>query len=227
MIFVTGDTHGEIDCGKLKIFAEKRPQLTKNDYMLIAGDFGGLWFPKNLESDLKFFSDLPFTILFVDGNHENFDLLNSYPVSEWNGGKVHIIKPGILHLMRGQVFEIDKKTFFTFGGGTSIDKKFRKEGVSWWAQEMPTYEEFEEGISNLNAINNKVDYIISHSCDERALFYPPVNGKYKSLKIYPENSLLSYFEENIEYSYWFFGHYHVDGKITEKKTAVYQKIIQI
>lgn len=43
------------------------------------------------------------TILFADGNHEQFDALNSYSVDEWNGGKVHIIEPGIIHLMRGQV----------------------------------------------------------------------------------------------------------------------------
>ncbi|MDD4142753.1 MAG: metallophosphoesterase [Bacteroidales bacterium] len=199
MIFVTGDTHGEIDSGKLKVFAKENPQLTKNDYVLIAGDFGGLWFPKRLESDLKSFSDLPFTILFVDGNHENFDLLNSYPVLKWNGGNAHIIKPDIIHLMRGQVFEIDKNIFFTFGGGTSVDKMFRKEGVSWWPQETPSYEEFEEAMANLNAINNKVDYIITHSCDERALYYPPLRDNHKSLTVYPENRLLSYFEINTEY----------------------------
>lgn len=32
-------------------------------------------------------NDRPFTTLFVDGNHENFDLLNAYPVENWHGGK--------------------------------------------------------------------------------------------------------------------------------------------
>lgn len=29
---------------------------------------------------------------------------------EWHGGKVHELRPHVLHLMRGQVFEIDGKT---------------------------------------------------------------------------------------------------------------------
>ncbi len=100
MIFITGDTHGVVDCFKLITFGKEMP-LTKKDYVIVAGDFGGVWDQKNLESDLQIYTDLPFTTLFVDGNHENFDILNSYPVTEWIGGKVHMIKPDVIHLMRG------------------------------------------------------------------------------------------------------------------------------
>ncbi len=120
MIFVTGDTHGRTDFAKLLLFVREYPNLTKNDYVIIAGDFGAVWEKETLEEDLKPYRDLPFTVLFVDGNHENFDLLNSYPVEIWNGGKVHKIKSNIIHLMRGQVFEITGKTFFTFGGAMLI-----------------------------------------------------------------------------------------------------------
>lgn len=135
-IYVTGDTHRNLDTLKLGLFADKIPQLTKDDYVIICGDFGGVWAERTLEDDLKIFENLPFTVLFVDGNHENFWLLNSYPVTEWHGGKVHIIKPDIIHLMRGQVFELEGNTIFTFGGATSVDKAFRVEGESWWAKEM-------------------------------------------------------------------------------------------
>lgn len=73
----------------------------------------------------------------MDGNHENFDLINEYPVEEWCGGKVHIIrcdkegKPKIIHLMRGQVFEIEGKKIFTVGGAYSIDKYMRTPHRSW------------------------------------------------------------------------------------------------
>ena len=40
MIYVTGDTHGQHDFAKLEFFAKRNPQLTKNDYVIIAGDFG-------------------------------------------------------------------------------------------------------------------------------------------------------------------------------------------
>ena len=31
----------------------------------------------------------------------------------------------------------------------SFDKEFRRENISWWPQEIPTEEEFQEGIKNL------------------------------------------------------------------------------
>lgn len=136
MIFITGDTH-RTDLLCIHHFCDNHPELTKDDYIIIAGDFGGVWSMDTLERDLQPFSDLPVTVLFVDGNHENFDLINSYPVEMWNGGKVHKIKPDIIHLMRGQVFEIEGKTIFTFGGATSIDKDYRVEGESWCRRNSP------------------------------------------------------------------------------------------
>lgn len=227
MIFITGDTHGTHDFSKLTEFAELNQNLTKSDYMIIVGDFGGVWRVETLEKDLKPYMDLPFTVLFVDGNHENFDMLNKYTVETWNGGKTHRIKSSIIHLMRGQVFEIEGESIFTFGGGTSIDKHLRREGTSWWPQEMPTYEELDEAIVNLKKYNNKVDFIITHACDERALYYPPIKNKYKAMTLFNENQMLSYFEENIDYRHWYFGHYHEDGDITEKKTVLYHNILPL
>lgn len=226
-IYVTGDTHRNIDTLKLGLFADKNSQLTKDDYVIICGDFGGVWAERTLEDDLKIFENLPFTVLFVDGNHENFWLLNSYPVTEWHGGKVHIIKPDIIHLMRGQVFELEGNTIFTFGGATSVDKAFRVEGESWWAEEMPSHEELEEAIANLKRYNNKVDYIITHSCGERALMYPPLRDRGRKFGLYPENHMLSYFEDIVDYKHWYIGHYHLDGKLNENMTVLYNDIVTL
>ena len=225
MIYITGDTHGQHDFAKLLYFADAHPELTKRDYVIIAGDFGGVWSERGLETTLSMYARLPFTTLFVDGNHENFDMLNAYPVEIWNGGKVHKISSDIIHLMRGQVFEIGGKTFFTFGGATSIDKYLRIEGISWWAQELPTYEELDEGIANLKRYNNAVDYIVTHSCDEKALWYPPLRERGVKMATFPENRMLSLFEDAVHYGHWYFGHYHMDGDLTEDKTVLYQKIV--
>lgn len=206
MIFVTGDTHRS-DLLSLEVFCDNNPELTKNDYIIIAGDFGGVWAKEKLERDLKPFSDLPVTVLFVDGNHENFDLINSYPVEMWNGGKVHKIKPDIIHLMRGQVFEIEGKTIFTFGGATSIDRDYRVEGESWWPQELPTYEELDEGVENLKRYGNQVDYIITHSCSERAFAYPIIRNNAAIKYHCPEVQMLSYIEDNAMFKHWYFGHF--------------------
>lgn len=57
MIFVTGDTHGRAHFDKLLKFSKEHPELTKQDYVIIAGDFGGVWSEKNLEDDLQIYSD--------------------------------------------------------------------------------------------------------------------------------------------------------------------------
>lgn len=95
-------------------------------------------------------------------NHENHVLLDSYPISEWNGGKVHFIAPSIIHLMRGQVYNIDGYIFFTMGGAQSHDKEYRKEGISWWPREMPSDEEYQEALNNLAKAHHCVDYVITH-----------------------------------------------------------------
>ena len=49
--------------------------MTKEDYVIICGDFGGVW-NKEVENKeekhlLDWLEEKPFTTLFVDGNHEN------------------------------------------------------------------------------------------------------------------------------------------------------------
>lgn len=227
MIYITGDTHGDHDFAKLKLFADKHGELTPGDYVIIAGDFGGVWSKNTLEEDLKPYKDLPVTVLFVDGNHENFDLLNAYPIEMWNDGKVHKIAGNVIHLMRGQVYDIDGKTFFTFGGATSIDRAWRTEGISWWPQEVPADADIVEANRNLEKAGFKVDYIVTHSCDEKALYYPPLSTSLFQKGVFPENRILSYFEENVEYKHWYFGHYHLDGELTENKTVLYQNVVCI
>lgn len=227
MIYVTGDTHGEVTFQKLPAFARANPQLTKRDYVIIAGDFGGVWSEKTLEEDLRPYSELPFTVLFVDGNHENFDLLNAFPVSKWKGGKVHFVREDIIHLMRGQVFELEGHTVFTFGGATSVDRGFRREGYSWWKAERPTDEDLDEALANLKRYNNKVDYIVTHSCGERALMYPPLRTRTLQMDVYPENQMLSYFEDILEYKHWYFGHYHLDGRLNDRMTVLLNEIVPL
>lgn len=227
MIYVIGDTHGLEDFYKLHTFAGEHPELTLNDYVIVAGDFGAIWSEQTLVENLRYYTELPFTVLFVDGNHENFDLINSYSVEIWNGGKVHKIKPNVIHLMRGQIFEIEGKTIFTFGGATSIDRDYRIAGRSWWPQELPTYEELDEGIANLKKYNNKVDYIITHSCGQRALMYPKLRI-YAGVKIAcPESHLLSNFEDTVEFKHWYFGHFHIDAQLSDKYTVLMHKIVKL
>ena len=121
MIYATGDLHGNALRFQPEYFPEQA-KMTKDDYMIVCGDFGCIWNgDKSDDPQLDRLEALPFTVLFVDGNHENFDALNEYPVEQWHGGKVHKIRPHVIHLMRGQAFELQGRMFFTMGGAQSHD----------------------------------------------------------------------------------------------------------
>ena len=222
MIYVTGDTHGERARWDEKYFPMVNT-LDEKDYVIVCGDFGFLFRGTQNPEEAEFLNELEqkkFHILFVDGNHENFPLIFSYPQEEWNGGKVHRIRKNILHLMRGQVYSIDGKTFFTMGGAYSIDKAFREEGISWWPEELPSEEEYDEAINNLEKCNNKVDYIITHAApeDTMSVFH---KDHLEELKL---NFFLEWVRENVEYRHWYFGHLHQDADLWRNQTVLWFQI---
>lgn len=223
MLFVTGDTHGQYDFEKMTRFAKENPDVTRDDYVLIAGDFSAIWSADTLENELKPYCDLPYTVLFIDGNHENFDILEKYPEEEWHGGRVHRIKPNIIHLMRGMVFEIDGVTVFTLGGAASIDKEVRTEGLDWWRREQPTELELAAGLENLKRYGNTVDYIVTHTCCSRALAYPPLDV----MQNFPANKLLAKIDKVVKFKHWYFGHYHFDAELTADLTVIYQNFVRL
>ena len=248
MIYITGDCHGDFSRFGSKIFYEQK-DMTKNDYIIICGDFGGIWDRNESgEFEAKLLDELeskPFTTLFVDGNHENFDRLYQYPVEEWNGGKVHKIRSSVIHLMRGQVFTIEGKKIFSFGGARSHDmewildmdtldylekkKELDEEGrlyrinhVDWWNEELPAEAEMEVGRRNLEAHDYKVDFVVTH-CHATSVQYF-MNTHYKP------DILTDYFEElreKLKYTRWFCGHYHRNKAITHKDIVIYEQIIRI
>ena len=223
MIFITGDTHATIDIDKIRNI----DYLTEKDYLIICGDFGGIWSYPDTEyykMDMAlqdWYKNRPFTTLFVDGNHENFDVLNNfYNVEIWNGGKVHKINNHLYHLMRGQIFNIEDNIIFTMGGAESHDKEIRAIGVDWWKDELPTSAEYDEAISNLNRMNWKVDYVISH-CQPSWFF-----KKFFRDNSFQKNPITNFFdiiEEEIKYKHWYSGHLHFD-KTYKDITCLYQEV---
>ena len=218
-LYFCGDTHQDVDLHKLASERFPAKGLTKEDFVLICGDCGAVWDGGGTDRYLqKWYDKKPWTTLFIDGNHENFDLLERYPVSEWNGGKVRFITDSLIWLMRGEIYTIDGKTVFTMGGASSHDKEYRKEGRSWWARELPSEEELENTRRNLQKVGNRVDYIVTH-CASSAI--------QAIIKPARERDLLTDFLselESVEYEKWFFGHYHVDRDIDGKHIALFDRI---
>ena len=75
----------------------------------------------------------------------------------------HKVDDGIYHLIRGEVYNIDGKKFFVFGGASSHDKEHRTEGKNWWKDEMPSEQEFSNAEENLKKNNSEFDYVIIYS----------------------------------------------------------------
>lgn len=252
MIYITGDCHAEWDRFYVENFPEQE-DMTREDYVIVCGDFG-IWDSNSVRENLwlDWLSRKKFTLLFCDGNHENFDQLEGYEVVDFHGGKAHRIRENIYHLMRGYIFDLCGKKFFVFGGARSHDiqdgildaknypsreamlvdydvrtsrygEMLRINHESWWEQEMPSREEMEFGMTTLGANDDKVDFIVSHCC-------PQEIASLMSGGLYKKDELTMYFNviaNTVEFSKWFFGHYHDNQQFLGKYVLLYEQIVRI
>ncbi|MBQ1792043.1 MAG: metallophosphoesterase [Oscillospiraceae bacterium] len=293
-IFVTGDTHGSRSYGRFSFdgfmhrfntesFPEQR-ELTKTDYMIICGDFGGVWNTDRVSASenaeekyaLDWLEQRSFTTLFVPGNHENYDrlcgihnerLLNSwfyarmpaaekeklrqgYPREQWHGGYVRVIRPSVLMLERGDIFVIDGKWCFAFGGARSHDiqdgildpadypneEAFKRDyriksagmirvrGISWWDEEMPSSTEREHGLENIRGFmsaHEKLDFVFTHDA-------PASDKLYLGYDSVDElNKYLESLRDVMKYDKWFYGHLHANRNVMDNHYLLYEQILQI
>jgi len=260
MIYITGDCHGNYDRFFTSRFPEQK-EMTKDDYVIVCGDFG-YWNEHKLQADLQVLSQRKFTTLFIDGNHEQYKCytddfvgLNDLPVTEWHGGKAQIISgTDIIHLMRGEVYDIDGLKILAIGGAASHDitdgiipysenwkekakqwmrqdkTLFRVEGISWWKEENITDEDYQNALENIRYKTDKgrVDLVISHCAPSSAL----LRMKEEFLpnpQIEPDanSEYLEKILQRVTYKHWYFGHYHLDMELSGDKTIVYRKIIKV
>ena len=245
-IIVTGDIHGNpFQRLNLENFPEGKT-FTKENYVIILGDFGLVWDNSAMEhSCLDWLENKPWTTLFIDGNHENYDLLNKFPIEEWGGGRVQKIRSSVIHLLRGEVYDIGGYKFLAMGGARSHDiqdgilevgdprikiwkkdnfKLFRINHISWWEEEIPNEEERKNALKNLAENDYKVDYILTHEAPssdvvlmDHLLYHPDEYSKWLEMEI----------RQKVKYKKWFFGHYHLNLDVNEKETCLFERRIRI
>ena len=217
-IYITGDIHGNPRRLSNKNLRLLGLEITEGDKVIVCGDFGLPWYD-DVEDEywLNWLEEKPFEILFVDGNHENFDLLYQFPVEERYGGKVHRVRSNVYHLMRGEIFEINEKSFFVIGGCAS-SQKWINAGKPRYDGEAPTEDEIIYAKENLRKYSNSVDYILTHKyLQEDTLTEPP-----NSLE-----GLIHYLKSSVKYNAWYFGHDHIDMSLDEKHFYVYDILKKI
>lgn len=219
--------------------------------MIICGDFGGVWDDSPREQYwLNWLEQKPFTLLFVDGNHENFDSLKRYPTVSFHGGRAHKICENVYHLMRGYVFNLCGKKFFTFGGASSHDiqdgilnmknyaslkdlvsdynrrtamgEYLRINHLSWWKEELPSRAEMDRGVKNLGKVNNEVDFVITHCLPQDVASAAGYRSPDKLTMYF--NSLL---QDGLKFHRWYCGHYHGERSVMGKFIIKYEDIERI
>ena len=173
---------------------------------------------------LKKLSKKKYNICFVDGTHENFDMLNSIKIKKWNGGKVHHIASNIFHLMRGQVFEIEGTKIFTMGGGESPDIDIRFEMETWSDLEIPTREELVEGVENLQKYGGKIELVITHEPPAKIKDFLMLHSG-SDASITAINTYLEDVSRICKFKHWYFGSLHMDKFISSSHTCVFNNII--
>ena len=221
--FLKGDIHGNLF--EIIDFIN-RFNLGKNDNIIILGDCGIAWRKdkKDLDQNIKLWNECGngVKLYFIDGNHENFNILNSLPI-ENNMGK---IADNIYHLRRGQVYEFENKKILVCGGADSIDKYRRIENFTWWKEEAIS----QETIDDIPV--GHYDYVLTHCCP-RSIFEK--NRIYLStLQFLDENKInhssedmLEQLKNKITFDHWFFAHYHINRNLDEKFTCLFEDFREV
>lgn len=224
-VFVRGDLHGRIEP---LLFAN----LNKNDILIILGDFGLIWDKddKTVQSILDIIErEIPYTIAFIDGNHENFVQIKNFTkkIEKWNDGLIDRISNNLIHLRRGEIYNINDKRIGICGGANSIDKAWRIEGESWWKEEEITNEDIENFKTNLKN-NKKIDFMLTHDCPENLV---PIVKLYSGIndngKISNSQKQLEKIYKIVDFNKWYFGHWHMNYKFNNQFECLYDQIKQI
>lgn len=222
LVYVTGDTHGDME----RFLSSPAKSLKKGDILIVCGDFGFIWDGSKREQKiLKKLGKMKYNICFLDGTHENFDILNDYEISEWNGGKVRHITGGLYHLIRGQLYEIDGLKIFTMGGGESPDIDMRFENDAWSKNEIPTQVELLEGANNIEKAGCKVDVIVTHEPPSKIKGFLMLKSNERT-KVTALNAYLEKLSESCEFDKWYFGSMHMDKHISSMHIALFNNIVE-
>lgn len=222
-----GDTHHSRDIDK--IFLPKN--YKKDDFIIICGDFGVLWSdidPTNQEStrpestrdnELEIknkIAQLPCMVLFVDGNHENFNRLDKLKRVKKFGGVVgEYIKGKCYHLRRGEIYKIAGRSILTMGGAQSIDRESRVPNVTWWSGEDIAESDVLHALDRIDRHRGALDFVVTHTCPflflDKLRRFMDIRHKMRDPNMLQLERILEHLiGEGKKPKFWIFGHWHRD-----------------
>lgn len=175
-ITIAGDWHADrawaVAAIRAAAGAGSRIVLHLGDFGIWPGDFGGTY----LDAVEQALADTGLTLAFVDGNHEDFAQLLALPVTPLDDGTPGLrrVRPGIYHLPRGARWSWGGLRWLALGGAASVDRAWRKPGISWWPEESLT-----AGDVRRAGEGGGVDIMLTHDCPAGVKipgFVPPADG---------------------------------------------------
>jgi Calcineurin-like phosphoesterase len=201
-VIVAGDWHGHTNWAKNIVDEAARVEC---DTIVHLGDFGYWAHTENGRRYLKRLSkhavEREVTLFFVDGNHENHEMLH-----HGSPDQLEQIRTNIYHIPRGFRWTWHDRAWIGIGGAVSVDQNIRVQGRDWWPQEELTAFEFRRILNS-----GPADVVVAHDCPievpltlpETTVYHPDLIEKARK---YQEN--MSHLAEFLYPKYWFHGHYH-------------------
>ena len=215
MIFVTADTHGEIE----RFEDKKIKKLKKSDTLFVLGDFGFIWNDdEKTERDLKKLSKLSCRIVFIDGLNENFEKISKYPEVKFGGADCReIVQDKIYYVPRGTILQLEDKKLLCFGGCDNYDVDIIV------SENDPEQKDFNRCTANIKLNEYSVDYILTHMPSGRINRFINLDSNFYS-------ECMDYFDtlaEKVNYTKWYFGCLHLDKFVSPKVQAVYTDVLPL
>lgn len=158
-IAFAGDWHGYAQQAQNVLMAARDKEIK---HVIQVGDFG-VWRDNNHQKFLKRVNEtakmFDIHIYFVDGNHEDFPHLYSYPLAE-DGTRT--VRSNIHHLPRGFRWNWEGVDFLAMGGAYSVDRKWRTLGHSWFEEELISEDDIRNAFLPHLASGVRTDVLVSH-----------------------------------------------------------------
>ena len=232
MIYITGDTHNTEDMSNLSsknmklCCLEQGAEFQSITHAVVLGDFGLPWTSDHTDRYLlKWYSQKPFKILAVMGNHDNYDVIEKLPEVEMFGSKVLKVSDNVFYLKRGNIYTIEDKRFLVLGGALSEDKAWRKPHESWWEQEEWSDEEKQACLDKIGQYGGSFDYVLSHTGPSAGIaLTDDFFSNEENLEELRRDSNVVFndkIDSIISYKKWFFGHWHSDWGYENYKETKY------
>ena len=251
-IWITGDTHGDVTRLNSVNFPEQS-HMTKDDIVIICGDFGLLWDYKGENKEEKFWldwlNDKPFTTLFIDGNHECFPRLFALPEVIRYGAPVGVARDSVLWLKRGFVYDIHGIRIFAFGGASShdtmdgivnldgTDSDWRNTAKEWYRQGKRYYRInqvswWKDEIEQDSRVYQRglVNLAAVNNQVDLIITHCCSNDTCQLIGVDDRDRMTDYLQkihDTVQYDYWFFGHHHLNRTVAPREICIYRQVLHV